>query len=411
VYANEPMNPQHPPGRSPGVLRAEVAHAFQYISEDNEGAWLPAFRDTVRLRFHPLAELRRNHRPYDLARTVKYTAGFALGRLRGRRADRELSGGVFLTYASGKGRALVDGSCTCPPSGLPTLGGAPRRTCPSRWPSWPGRSLLRPCSSGRWRRACRPGGDRRWVYGGDAQLRAFLEQRDVAYVLAVKATQPLWAAGTQGPAELPARELVARLPARAWQRLSPGDGAKGPRVYDSARVALTRPGWPGCRFLAAGASAAVGGGAGLLRLLGPARTVPPWPSWWGGRDPLDGGGMLPGRRGPGRPGPLPGPLLGRLYRHVTLVLVAQAFLAAAVRAQAGEGGSWARRTATTSRFAKFGAGSGFRPRRRGCWPPWCGGRPRGCGRCCGGRGVAIRPGARRCHWRRRQHRLAAAIVG
>jgi len=29
------------------------------------------------------------------------------------------------------------------------------------------------------------------VYGGDAQLRAFLEQRDVAYVLAVKATQPL----------------------------------------------------------------------------------------------------------------------------------------------------------------------------------------------------------------------------
>jgi hypothetical protein len=86
VYVNEPLNPQHPPGRSPGVLRAEVEHAFQYISEDNEHLWLPAFRDTVRLRFHPLAELRRNHRPYDVARTVKYTAGFALGRLRGRRA-------------------------------------------------------------------------------------------------------------------------------------------------------------------------------------------------------------------------------------------------------------------------------------------------------------------------------------
>ena len=38
---------------------------------------------------------------------------------------------------------------------------------------------------------------------------------------------------------------------------------------------------------------------------------------------------------------------------MTLVLVAQAFLAAAVRAQAGEGGSWARRTATTSRFASL----------------------------------------------------------
>jgi Sulfotransferase family len=86
VYVSEPLNPRHPPGRSPGVLRAEVTHAFQYISEENEQAWLPAFRDTVRLRFHPLAELRRNHRPYDLARAVKYAAGFALGRLRGRRA-------------------------------------------------------------------------------------------------------------------------------------------------------------------------------------------------------------------------------------------------------------------------------------------------------------------------------------
>jgi hypothetical protein len=68
------------------VLRADVEHAFQYISEDNEHLWLPAYRDTVRLRFHPLAEVRRNHAPYDLLRAVKYTAGFTLGRLRGRRA-------------------------------------------------------------------------------------------------------------------------------------------------------------------------------------------------------------------------------------------------------------------------------------------------------------------------------------
>ena len=86
VYVNEPLNPQHPPGRSPGVLGADVEHAFQYITEENERVWLPAFRDTVRLRFHPLAEVRRNHAPYDLLRAVKYTAGFGLGRLRGRRA-------------------------------------------------------------------------------------------------------------------------------------------------------------------------------------------------------------------------------------------------------------------------------------------------------------------------------------
>jgi hypothetical protein len=86
VYVNEPLNPSHPPGRSPGVLRAEVEHAFQYISDHNERAFLPAFRDTVRLRYHPLAELRRNHRPEDVARAARNAAGFTLGRLRGRRA-------------------------------------------------------------------------------------------------------------------------------------------------------------------------------------------------------------------------------------------------------------------------------------------------------------------------------------
>jgi hypothetical protein len=85
VYVHQPLNPNHPPGRSPGVLRAEVRHAFQYISEDDERDWLPAFRDTVQLRYHPLAELRRNHAPDDLWRAAGQMAGFARGRLRGRR--------------------------------------------------------------------------------------------------------------------------------------------------------------------------------------------------------------------------------------------------------------------------------------------------------------------------------------
>jgi len=86
VYVNEPLSPHHPPGRSPGVLRAEVVGAYQYVSEENEAVWLPAFRDTVRLRYHPLAELRRNRSPYDLARMAKYLGAFTIGRLRGRRA-------------------------------------------------------------------------------------------------------------------------------------------------------------------------------------------------------------------------------------------------------------------------------------------------------------------------------------
>ncbi len=86
VYVNEPLNPQHPPGQSPGVLNARVTHRFQYICDENEGEWLPAFRRTVALRYGFLAELRRNRSWYDLGRLVKYGTAFTVGRWRGRRA-------------------------------------------------------------------------------------------------------------------------------------------------------------------------------------------------------------------------------------------------------------------------------------------------------------------------------------
>lgn len=85
VYVNEPLNPSHPPGRTPGILNAEVSHRFQYICADNDERWAAAFADTLRLRYHLIAELRRNRRPYDLARLVKYSTAFTVGRLRDRR--------------------------------------------------------------------------------------------------------------------------------------------------------------------------------------------------------------------------------------------------------------------------------------------------------------------------------------
>ncbi|MFI6325436.1 sulfotransferase [Nonomuraea sp. NPDC050556] len=86
VYVNEPLNPQHPPGRCPGVLKAQVTHRFQYICEDNSGDWLGPFLDTVALRYRFRAELARNRSPYDLARMVRYGSAFTWGRLTGRRA-------------------------------------------------------------------------------------------------------------------------------------------------------------------------------------------------------------------------------------------------------------------------------------------------------------------------------------
>ena len=58
---------------------------------------------------------------------------------------------------------------------------------------------------------------------------------------------------TTGAGPRPAIEWARRLPARAWQRLSAGPGAKGPRWYDWAFIEATDP--------------AVAGGAGPHWLL------------------------------------------------------------------------------------------------------------------------------------------------
>jgi SRSO17 transposase len=73
------------------------------------------------------------------------------------------------------------------------------------------------------------------IYGGDRRLRLWLEEQDVPHVLAVKRTEPLVATTARGFAQVPAEDLVAALPAAAWTTLSAGDGAKGPRLYDWAR--------------------------------------------------------------------------------------------------------------------------------------------------------------------------------
>ncbi|MCW2634650.1 MAG: hypothetical protein JWQ99_1017, partial [Blastococcus sp.] len=97
VYVNEPMNPQHPPGHSPGVLDARVSHRFQYISEKDDEQWRRAFDRTLALRYQFRAELRRNRSAYDLARMAKYGTAFTTGRLRGRRAMLDDPFAVFAT--------------------------------------------------------------------------------------------------------------------------------------------------------------------------------------------------------------------------------------------------------------------------------------------------------------------------
>jgi SRSO17 transposase len=76
------------------------------------------------------------------------------------------------------------------------------------------------------------------VYGGNPKLRGWLEEQEIPYVLAVACSEMIaTAAGA-----MRADKLTALVPASAWQRLSCADGSKGPRLYDWALIATACPG-------------------------------------------------------------------------------------------------------------------------------------------------------------------------
>src|SRR5215218_4646170 len=79
------------------------------------------------------------------------------------------------------------------------------------------------------------------VYGGSPALRGWLETRQLPYVLAVKATEPLPPASGSATA---AARLAEQIPPACWLRLGAGQGAKGRRWYGWARLPLATAGAP-----------------------------------------------------------------------------------------------------------------------------------------------------------------------
>lgn len=242
--------------------------------------------------------------------------------------------GVFLAYATPHGRTFLDRELYLPKewandaerraaAGVPA--DVPFRTKPEL-----ARAMLE--------RAFQAGVPAAWVtgdevYGRDRRLRVWLEQQEWPFVLAVAANEPLWALTGQGPRHVGAADLAAALPSGSWERVSAGDGSKGPRVYDWTRTRLARwptPGWE--HWLLARrslddptdlASYLVFAPAGtelatLVRVAGARWAVEERLAIAKGEVGLDHDEV---RRWDG------------WYRHITLVLLAQAFLTV-VRAQA-----------------------------------------------------------------------------
>jgi SRSO17 transposase len=147
--------------------------------------------------------------------------------------------GVFLAYASPQGRAFLDRELYLPKEWAENWerraeAGVPEVVTFQTKPQL-ARLMLE--------RAIEAGVPASWVtgdevYGGDRRLRVWLEQQGVPHVLALRSNEPLWVATDRGPAQVAAATLVAQVHPEEWVRLSAGAGAKGPRIYDWAQVSI-----------------------------------------------------------------------------------------------------------------------------------------------------------------------------
>jgi SRSO17 transposase len=150
--------------------------------------------------------------------------------------------GVFLSYGSRKGHALIDRELY-----LPKAWTDDRQRCDAVSVP-PERTFLTKPQVAQLmiERAIAARVPFSWVagdevYGNDRRLRLWLEQQERPYVLAVRSTETLGAQlAEQEPGQIAAKDLATTEPADGWQRLSAGAGSKGERLYDWARWRLFR---------------------------------------------------------------------------------------------------------------------------------------------------------------------------
>ncbi|MEU5600025.1 IS701 family transposase [Streptomyces sp. NPDC020298] len=140
--------------------------------------------------------------------------------------------GVFAAYATTRGRALVDRELYLPKSWTEDRERCRTAKVPDEREFATKGELARHMVL----RALASPLPITWVtadsaYGQDNRFRRLLEQSGVGYVLAVPKSQfSVGCSRIEG--------LFAQAPAEAWEKISCGDGAKGPRIYHWAAVRL-----------------------------------------------------------------------------------------------------------------------------------------------------------------------------
>ena len=154
--------------------------------------------------------------------------------------------GVFLAYVTERGHTLLDRELYLPehwftePERCLEAGLGPEVAFHTK-PELARRMLERAMGAG-----LKPAwvvGDE--VYGRDPKLRRFLEEQRQQYVLGVASNTYV----QRGLSQVTSAEVLQALEPENWRRLSAGQGSKGPRLYDWARVRINSYPAPLTRWL------------------------------------------------------------------------------------------------------------------------------------------------------------------
>jgi SRSO17 transposase len=147
--------------------------------------------------------------------------------------------GVFLAYASRFGQALIDRRLYLPEAWAKDAARRAKAKVPDEIAFATKIEIAREMMAA----ALDAQVPCRWVladalYGGDYRLRRMLEERRQPYVLAVRSNHHLRFLAPEGLVTTDPKTLAEDLPANGWTTLAAGEGAKGLRLYDWARIAL-----------------------------------------------------------------------------------------------------------------------------------------------------------------------------
>jgi SRSO17 transposase len=151
----------------------------------------------------------------------------------GRRENCQI--GVFLGYASSKGRTFLDRALYLPREWVDDAERRQEASVPEEVTFATKPELAKQMLE----RAFAAGVPAAWVtgdeiYGDSTDLRHWLEHHQHPYVFAVSCSSPMWRDGTQERADA----LVASLPPESWGTLSCGAESQGERLYDWACIQL-----------------------------------------------------------------------------------------------------------------------------------------------------------------------------